>query len=111
MAYARSVRYLGSQRTGLASQVGLFLLAPVYGLLYLTILMPIRVWALFSLRNPGWGTRRHVEVRFQHADRVLEQDEGQDASPLAALTDLDGFTTAAAVHTEQRAERAAGGGR
>jgi hyaluronan synthase len=64
MAYARSVRYLGSQRTPLRSQVAVYLLAPVYGLLYITVLMPIRLWALCNLRNPGWGTRRQVEVRW-----------------------------------------------
>lgn len=63
MAYARSIRYLGSQRTSLSQQVGVFLLAPLYGLLYLLVLMPIRVWALLHLRQPGWGTREHVEVR------------------------------------------------
>ncbi len=65
MAYARSVRYLGSQRSSLLSQFGVYLLAPLYGLLYLLILMPIRVWALCSLRNPGWGTRALVEVRLR----------------------------------------------
>ena len=33
MAYARSVRYVGSQRSSLPRQVGIYLLAPVYGLL------------------------------------------------------------------------------
>jgi hyaluronan synthase len=64
MAYARSVRYIGSQRSSLRSQIGVYLLAPVYGLLYLVVLMPIRLWALLSLRNPGWGTRGKVEVRW-----------------------------------------------
>ncbi len=64
MAYARSVRYLGSQRSSPSSQIGVYLLAPVYGLLYLLVLMPLRLWALFSLRNPGWGTRAKVEVRW-----------------------------------------------
>lgn len=77
MAYARSVRYLGSQRMSLLRQVGNYLLAPLYGLLYLTVLMPIRIWALFSLRNPGWGTRSNVEVRFQ--------DDEVETSPLAPL--------------------------
>ncbi len=64
MSYARSVRYIGSQRSRLRSQIGVYLLAPVFGLLYLFALMPIRLWALSSLRNPGWGTRAHVEVRW-----------------------------------------------
>jgi hyaluronan synthase len=64
MAYARSVRYIGSQRSSLRSQLGVYLLAPLYGLLYLLVLMPIRLWALCSLRNGGWGTRAQVEVHW-----------------------------------------------
>jgi hyaluronan synthase len=86
MAYARSVRYIGSQRASVASQIGNFLLAPLYGLMYLTVLMPIRVWALFSLRNPGWGTRKQVEVRWD--DGLME------TSPIGHLTD-----TGAVPHT------------
>lgn len=67
MSYARSVRYIGSQRSSLRSQIGVYLLAPVFGLLYLFALMPIRVWALSSLRNPGWGTRTQVEVSWTPA--------------------------------------------
>ena len=92
MALARSVRYLGSQRTSMLSQVGVFLLAPLYGFLYLAVLMPIRFWALFSLRNPGWGTRKVVEVQFQ--------DDKAERSPLSALSDLDGFTEAPARPVE-----------
>jgi hyaluronan synthase len=62
MAYARSVRYLGSQRTSLPSQIAVYLLAPIYGLLYILVLTPIRLHALTSLRNPAWGTRARVEV-------------------------------------------------
>lgn len=83
MAYARSVRYLGSQRTSTWSQIGVFLLAPLYGLLCLTVLMPIRMWALVSLRNPGWGTRSKVEVAWTPGpeDRV-------ERSPLEMIAGL-----------------------
>jgi hyaluronan synthase len=64
MAYARSVRYIGSQRSSLLNQIGVYLLAPLYGLLYILVLTPIRLWALTSLRNPAWGTRNHVEIRW-----------------------------------------------
>jgi len=64
MAYARSVRYIGSQRSSRVSQIGVYLLAPLYGLLYILVLTPIRLWALSSLRNPAWGTRSRVEVRW-----------------------------------------------
>lgn len=64
MAYGRSVRYLGSQRTTLRSQLAVYALAPLYGALYILVLTPIRLWSLVSLRSPDWGTRRTVEVRW-----------------------------------------------
>lgn len=94
MAYARSVRYLGSQRTPMVSQVGVFLLAPIYGLLYLAVLMPIRMWALVSLRNPGWGTRGQVEVRWTG-------DETVETSPLEWIADLVPVTAPAAAAARQ----------
>jgi hypothetical protein len=30
----------------------------LYGLLYLTLLIPIRLYALMTTRNSSWGTRR-----------------------------------------------------
>lgn len=62
MAYARSVRYLGSQRTPMRRQIGIYLLAPLYGLMHICLLTPIRVWSLLTLRRAGWGTRSRVEV-------------------------------------------------
>jgi len=34
-----------------------FLLMPFYGFLHLVCVLPVRVYALFTLRNNGWGTR------------------------------------------------------
>lgn len=50
MAYGRNVRFA---RADLAA----FVLAPVYGLLHLFLLTPLRLYSLFSLRNGAWGTR------------------------------------------------------
>ena len=62
MAYARSVRYVGSQPIALARQVANFALAPLYGLMHITVLMPIRIWSLATLRRSAWGTRSKVEL-------------------------------------------------
>lgn len=63
MAYARSVRYVGSRPGSVAGQLGGFALAPLYGLMHITILMPIRIWSLATLGRRAWGTRSQVEVQ------------------------------------------------
>ena len=35
-----------------------------YGLVYLLLLLPTRIWAIFTLTDSGWGTRRRVEKAF-----------------------------------------------
>lgn len=67
LAYARSVRYLETppmpgDRYGLTERVGAFLIAPLYGVMHLTLLLPLRLWALLTLRSGTWGTRQAVEV-------------------------------------------------
>ncbi len=49
-AYARNVYYI------LSSPL-MFLLAPVYGLIHVTLLFPLRLYALATLKQNGWGTR------------------------------------------------------
>jgi len=49
-AYARSVTYA-------VQHPGTFLLAPLYALLHVTILVPIRLYALLTIRRVSWGTR------------------------------------------------------
>ena len=39
-----------------------FVLAPLYGLLHLVVLMPVRLYALATLNRARWGTRSTVEV-------------------------------------------------
>jgi hyaluronan synthase len=64
MAYARSVRYLDIHRSGqrLVGRLGVFALAPLYGLLHLVLLLPLRLWSLATLGSGAWGTRNTVEV-------------------------------------------------
>ncbi|MCA1060261.1 glycosyltransferase [Rossellomorea aquimaris] len=49
-AYARNVFYAYKRPLT-------FLLAPIYGILFLVILCPMRFWALLTLRSTSWGTR------------------------------------------------------
>ncbi|GII80046.1 hyaluronan synthase [Sphaerisporangium rufum] len=66
MGYLRTVRYLDLRHrgTGPLRRLGLFLLAPLYGVLHLVVLIPVRFYALATLFRTGWGSRQHgVEVR------------------------------------------------
>lgn len=64
MSYARSVRFLGDDKAfGRQGAWVSFLLAPLYGLLHVVLLVPLRLWSLVTLRSSGWGTRTRVEVR------------------------------------------------
>ncbi len=65
-AYARNAVYLheDGRRFRLRDRLGIFALAPLYGILHLLVLSPLRFWSLATLRTTRWGTRRHVEVRY-----------------------------------------------
>lgn len=64
LSYARSARYLDLARTGTSGleRLGVFALAPIYALMHLFVMVPLRVWALVTLRTGKWGTREQVEV-------------------------------------------------
>ncbi|UZJ81012.1 glycosyltransferase [Fictibacillus sp. KU28468] len=49
-AYARNVFYILKRPL-------VFLMAPLYGLIHLCLLFPLRIYALFTLKSTGWGTR------------------------------------------------------
>lgn len=64
--YARSVHVFSIRRADIsrAQQAAVFVLAPVYGMLHVLVLLPLRVWSLVTLRSRSWGTRaRGAEVR------------------------------------------------
>jgi hyaluronan synthase len=65
-AYARNAVYLheDGRRFRLRDRLGIFALAPLYGILHLLVLSPLRFWSLATLRTTRWGTRQHVEVRY-----------------------------------------------
>ena len=64
VGYARSVRYFEVRRKDVPrwEVAGTFLLAPLYGVLHLGLLMPLRMYSLATLHRGGWGTRKTVEV-------------------------------------------------
>lgn len=63
MGFARSVRYFEVRPDAtMASRTLVFVLAPLYSLLHISVVLPLRVWALASIRQNKWGTRSNVEV-------------------------------------------------
>lgn len=49
-AYARNVFYI-------LKRPWVFLMAPLYGLIHLVLLFPLRFYALLTIKSNGWGTR------------------------------------------------------
>ncbi len=50
MAYARSIRYINEN-------FFIYLLSPVYGLIHMSLLVPLRFYSLITIRNCSWETR------------------------------------------------------
>jgi hyaluronan synthase len=63
-AYARNAAYLGDRRDGadFRDVALVFLLAPLYGVIHVVLLLPLRFISLLTLSRTGWGTRSRVEV-------------------------------------------------
>ncbi|MGW1554586.1 hypothetical protein [Streptomyces sp. NPDC002346] len=79
MSWVRSIHYLrGAAMVGLVDRVLTFLAAPLYALLNITLLLPLRLWSLATLRRTKWGTRTKIEVG---AD--IEAPEGRGGAPTA----------------------------
>jgi len=57
--YARSVHVFSLRRPGFSrwQQAMVFAAAPLYGMVHVLVLLPLRVWSLMTLRDNGWGTR------------------------------------------------------
>lgn len=49
-SYIRNLYFIGVDKQ-------IFMLAPIYSFIHMFFLTPIRVWALFTLRDTKWGTR------------------------------------------------------
>lgn len=89
MAWVRSLHYLRRAASVPALDRHLtFLAAPLYALLNLSLLLPLRLYALATLRRNGWGTRARVEIPGSESVPTVE-----DTVPLAKLLDPDTETT------------------
>ncbi|GAA3213581.1 hyaluronan synthase HasA [Actinocorallia longicatena] len=68
--YLRSVRYLDLRRPGTTTfqQLCVFAMAPLYGLMHILLLLPLRLFCLLTLTRTGWGTRETVEISMASAD-------------------------------------------
>ncbi|MFV2172274.1 glycosyltransferase [Actinomadura sp. LOL_016] len=63
VSWLRSLHYLRSTgRVPRLDRAATFAAAPLYALMNLTLLVPLRFWAIATLRNGSWGTRASVEV-------------------------------------------------
>jgi hyaluronan synthase len=64
LSYARSGHYFEAEHPdlNLAGKLTNLAIAPLYGLIHMTLLLPLRLVALLTLRDNSWGTRKTVEV-------------------------------------------------
>lgn len=66
LGYVRSVRYLGvGAAHGITRRdrwIG-YVISPLYALIHMLVLLPLRIYSLMTLRDNGWGTRSTIEVR------------------------------------------------
>lgn len=82
MAWVRSIHYLrGAAGVGPVDRTLTFLAAPLYALMNLCLLLPLRLWSLATLRQTKWGTRSTVEVG--------EAESVPDGAPAGASEDHD----------------------
>jgi len=89
MAWVRSLHYLRSAANVPALDRHLtFLAAPLYALLNLGLLLPLRLYALATLRRNSWGTRKHVEIPAATPDTALT-----DTTPLPIPAAVPADTT------------------
>ncbi|MFE6361985.1 glycosyltransferase [Streptomyces sp. NPDC057806] len=114
MGYLRNVRYLDFPRRGMGfiRRFGMFLLAPLYGVIQLLLLTPLRFYALVTLHKGSWGTRQggvEVSVAGDHEQDVSavyeEEDEysSQQVSSTIEMMRLEGIALArTAPHASPR---------
>jgi hyaluronan synthase len=106
-AWFRSLHYLRSAGTvPRADRILTFAAAPLYALMNLTLLIPLRLYALATLRRNGWGTRQAATGRIPQQAPTLAIPRPEAVTvPLVKLLDpitdrtleirLDGRETAA----------------
>lgn len=102
MSWLRSVHYLrGAAGVPLGDRLGTFAAAPLYALMNLGLLLPLRLWSLATLRDTSWGTRQHgaelgdvLAVDEQPTVAIPAQHpRHEDTVPLVKLRDPDSEIT------------------
>lgn len=89
-AWLRSLHYLrGAGDVPRGERIGTFLAAPLYALMNLLLLIPLRIWALATLRVTKWGTRDNgAEMTREQVQVVIPpQRRDEDTMPLTVLYD------------------------
>lgn len=96
-AWARSVHAFTVKRSGprwIGDAAIAIAAAPLFGILCLVLVMPLRIWALLTIKRSAWGTRGSVEVTENDLDPAP-----QAALPAAATNLVPAGVPAQAHHT------------
>lgn len=102
MAWIRSLHYLrGAANVPARDRYLTYLAAPLYALLNLFLLLPLRLYSLATLRKNDWGTRQNVEIPSDETTPatatvpmpVAALDDDTLRIPLVKLYDPDSETT------------------
>lgn len=89
MAWVRSVHYLRSAAdVPVRDRYLTYLAAPLYALLNLGLLLPLRLYSLATLRRNDWGTRQNG-AEIPAATETLVLDEDTVRIPVVKLLDPD----------------------
>jgi hyaluronan synthase len=74
MTWLRALRWFDTRTDDESSseRAITFALAPLYALLHLFVLLPLRVFAVATLRTRSWGTRGSIEVALAGGEVALQ---------------------------------------
>lgn len=101
-ATIRSVRYFDLEREeqSRASRLYTFALTPLFGMLNLFVMIPLRLWSVVTLRRAAWGTREVIEVTVGESQSTTahtsERSRGHVGQPAPVPTALTATTVEAA---------------
>ncbi|MFI1535531.1 glycosyltransferase [Streptomyces anandii] len=103
MAWTRSVHYLRrAANVPVLDRTLTFLAAPLYALLNLGLLLPLRLYSLATLRRNAWGTRQHVEIGTTAIEAEPVEPAPLEATapmPVVKLLDPDESTLQTTIRT------------
>jgi len=92
LGYAQALRYFSVRRSDetLGSQLLTYLMTPLAILWSYFVLRPIRLYASVTCLNPGWGTRKQVEVMLNNMP-VVEAQKGLECIMVTANADINEY--------------------